>query len=154
MDKVLRASDVMQPEVIMVSEADSLFKAWERFVSFKISGAPVVNDSGDLVGVISQTDLIRAVFIESLDSFPHNSYYVAAPFWEPEAVEGIEERLAALYVRDFMTRGVVSAEPNDEVSTLAVTMRSQHVHRVIITEGNKPVGIVTALDLLRVLERH
>ena len=51
-----------------------------------------------------------------------------------------------------MSGSVITAAPEDRVSELAVTMRTEHVHRVVIVDGDALVGIVTAFDLLRLLE--
>lgn len=100
----------------------------ERF----ISGAPVVDHEGKMVGLISRTDVIGRLFRQgSIDK---------------------------VKVEDVMTPFIFRVTPHDPLERLVDIMLSARIHRVVVTLEDRPVGIVTTLDLLsdyqRLLERE
>ncbi len=140
--------------VLTVEPEMSLLDAWEFLHTYQISGAPVVSEDEGLVGVISQSDLLRAAVETGLEDFPPRSYYLAAGFWDAPMPESFREKLDALEVAEVMNSRVITATPDDEVGVVAAIMRQNNIHRIIVTEFGEVVGIVTSLDLLKVLEKH
>lgn len=151
---MLCARDVMEKKVICLAPESSLREAWEIFSNNRISGAPVVTQSDGLVGVLSQSDILYYVTMQDDAHRPQHSYYIGDPFWDSEFFTGALDRLQNATVDDVMSSSVICVLPSDPVSTVSVLMRTNHVHRVIVTEENRVAGIITALDLLSVLERH
>ncbi len=125
----MRTSDLMQKDVLVVSPELSLEKLESFLTRSDISGAPVVGHDGKLLGVVSRTDLVRAMS----DEQPGQS---ADPLGPNPTVE------------DIMTREVIFAEPGDDIRNVAKQMIDGHLHRVLVVEDGAIVGIVTALDLL------
>ena len=151
---IICAADVMEPEVICLQPGMSLKEAWELFLKERISGAPVVSQEEGLVGVLSQSDILYYVTMDDDTHRPQNSYYIGNSFWDSEFFQTALEQLQESKVDDVMSSSVITVRPSDPVSTISVLMRSNHVHRVIVTEKNNVVGIITALGLLSVLEQH
>jgi CBS domain-containing protein len=60
------ASDIMTPNPLTIGDSEDVAKAAEIMISHKISGLPVVNDSGSLVGIITKTDIVRVVALRDL----------------------------------------------------------------------------------------
>jgi CBS domain-containing protein len=121
----LLASDVMIKDVVTVLESTPL-KEVARILSDKnITGAPVVNSLGELVGVISETDIIR------------KSNSIGA--WSPSTAGQI------------MTRPAVSVSPSDTLQRVSELMFNRRIHRVVVAEGNKIQGIITTMDILRTI---
>jgi len=118
-----------------------------------ISGAPVVSEDGTLIGVLSQTDLIAAMRGACLDEVDFNSPYLGAAATSSNSSEGEMSRLLSTKVEDLMSQRLFCVSPEDFVSSAAQTMRKYKVHRVIVTEQKRVVGIVTAFDLLQLLEK-
>lgn len=123
----LRARSFMQTDVLAINADTSLRDIHRLFVQEEIHGAPVVDDDGTVVGVITSLDLLK-----------------------PGADEVDSERLTAA---DVMTREVVSVSPETPIEEVAATMRNQHVHRVLVIDGGELVGVLTTFDLLRALVR-
>ncbi len=121
----LLASDVMVKEVLTVTESTPLKEVANLFGEKKITGAPVVNDQGELVGVISETDLIR------------KSTSIGA--WSPSKAGQI------------MTRPAVTVAPNDTLQRVCELMFNRRIHRVVVAEGNNICGIITTMDILRAI---
>jgi CBS domain-containing protein len=121
----LYASDVMVKDVITVSESTPLKEVARLFGEKKITGAPVVNDQGELVGVISETDIIR------------KTTNIGA--WSPSLAGQI------------MTKPVVTVSPNDTLQRVSELMYNRRIHRVVVAEGREIVGIITTMDILRAI---
>jgi len=121
----LYASDVMVKDVITVSESTPIKEVTRMFSEQKITGAPVVNADGDLVGVISETDVIR------------KTNTIGA--WSPSTAGQI------------MTKPAVSVSPSDTLQRVCELMYNRRIHRVVVAEGSKIVGILTTMDILRAI---
>jgi CBS domain-containing protein len=124
----LLASDVMVKEVLTVTDSTPLKEVAKLFGEKKITGAPVLNAQGELVGVISETDLIR------------KSTSIGA--WSPSKAGQI------------MTRPAVTVAPNDTLQRVCELMFNRRIHRVVVAEENKICGIITTMDILRAIATH
>ncbi len=154
MSREIQAKDIMQSNVISVTPDMNLAEARDLFVRHRIGGAPVVDDDGNLVGVLSLTDIARVGLARDTDDFPENAYFIGSAGLYGGELGGLTEQLEDRTVEEGMTTDVYTASPDDRLSVLAVTMRHHRIHRLIITEGKRVVGIVTAFDLIQVLENH
>lgn len=116
----------MQTDVVTVSPTTPLSTVHRLFIEEEIHGAPVVDDDGLVVGIISTLDLSRA-FTDELD---------------PDAS-------LAMTAADIMTPEVVSVAPDARVADVAKVMQDQHIHRVLVVKNRELVGMITTFDLLR-----
>ena len=123
----MRVRDVMQNGIISVSPELALKDFEELLTGEDISGTPVTGTDGRLVGVASKTDIVRAL----ADEMSQREIFA------PE-----------LTVEDIMTTEVVTVRPEAELSDVARLMIDGNLHRVIVTEGDEVLGIVTTFDLL------
>jgi CBS domain-containing protein len=147
-----QARELMDERVMTVDPAASLLDVHRLFAAEGISGAPVVNDGGELEGVITNTDLVRAVG-ETHDSAASDSSYFrdllpySSPDWS-SGPEDFQDRLAELQVADYMTRGVVSVAPDASAAEIARTLVKHRVHRLFVLEDGTLRGVISAFDLL------
>ena len=123
----MRACDVMQKGIISVSPELALKDFEDLLTSEDISGAPVTGTDGKIVGVASKTDIVRVLADEA------SQRDVLAP---------------QLSVEDIMTTDVVTVGPDAELRDVARVMIDGNLHRVIVTDGDDVLGIVTTFDLL------
>jgi predicted transcriptional regulator len=121
----LTAADVMVKEVVTVSESASLKEVMRVFSERKITGAPVVNGAQEMVGVISETDIIR------------KSTSIGA--WSPSTAGQI------------MTRPAVTVTPDDSLQRVCELMFNRRIHRVVVAEGTQIRGIITTMDIMRAI---
>ena|SRR5262245_36371391 len=121
----LYASDVMIKDVLTFKESAPLKEVTRILSERKITGAPVVDENGNLVGVISETDIIRKT----------NS--IGA--WSPSTAGQI------------MTKPAVTVSPNDTLKRVCELMYNRSIHRVVVAEGEEIVGIITTMDILRTI---
>ncbi len=154
-DRKLTAGDVMNPSVITVRDDLTVQEVAALLTEKEITGAPVTNPQGKLVGVVSVTDIAESA-AEGADFSPGGS----ASNFRRHDLEGragrgelrdLHVENAGLPVRDIMTPTVFTVPENTPVSRLAKTMISGRIHRLLVTRRGRIVGIVTALDLLKLL---
>lgn len=152
----LRARDFMQKDVLTLAPETPLINAHRFFVEEEIHGAPVVEDDGTVVGVVSTLDLLRAVEEEhergsSAPSYFRESLEFSSPSW-PRLSEDFQDRLSELTVLDVMNNEVVAVRPDATAADVARTIRTQRVHRVLVIEDQKLVGLISTFDLARLIE--
>ena len=148
----LVAQDIMRSDLITAEPDQSLVELRHLLIESDISGVPVVQE-GRLVGVISRSDLVRVEeLVESLDA------EVSGEHWRENQADGFKHspppafaefrrRLDELKVRDAMRAQVVTCSPQTAVMEVAAEMVRHHVHRVVVVDGDKPLGIVSSLDI-------
>ncbi len=151
----MKAKDVMERDVITIEENETIVKAINLMKRHKISGLPVVDKHGNLVGIVTDGDILRALDVPLSDS----GIVSPPPFDIIEAVIkakmeewDVERALEAWKtgrVKDIMSKNVVYASPDTPVEELADLMLSRGINRIPIVEKGKVVGIVTRLDLLK-----
>lgn len=137
------AKTVMKRKVITVKENLLASELARLFEAKHISGAPVVDRAGHLVGVVSKSDLVRHE-CEGADLYKDSDEPLPKGFH----VENPDRTTVA----DIMTPAVIEAAEDAPASQLARLMRKRHIHRVFITKEKRLKGIVTTLDLLKLLE--
>jgi CBS domain-containing protein len=141
------AKDIMRKKIITVGSWLTLPELAKVLEEHAITGAPVVDESGLVLGVVSQTDLVRSRR-EASDGVPR--YHRELD--EPLSVLGLHfEEVDHSRVEQIMTPGAISFDAETPVEKLAAAMLERHIHRVLITRGGRLVGIVTTMDLLRAL---
>ena len=152
MSRTRNVKDVMNPDVMTVAD-DMTTDALARFlVEREISGAPVVDSQGHLIGVVSMTDIGRSVAESDVESSRGSGFYrdVATDMTlEDLGQRYVKER--AVTVRDVMTPAIHQVPVTASVAEAARLMVDQHIHRLVVTQGKEPVGIITSLDLLKIV---
>jgi len=147
------ARDVMQARVVTVEPSLPAAELEQLLDRECISGAPVV-EAGHLIGVVSRADLAGAGAAAGDEADSLLAYYEdvagAAPSRRDRArLAG--ERAASLRVRDLMQTQLVTVTPDASVRKVAAALVERRIHRVLVVEGERLVGIVSSLDLVRLL---
>ncbi len=155
----ITAGDLMNPEVLTV-RADMTVGELARFLlDHEITGAPVQDAEGKLVGVVSVVDIAAATSDEEESEEERAGSDFFAHAWEGALpAEGIEELDVDdedlpedLLVEEIMTPDVYSVTEEATVSEVASMMLREHLHRLLVTRDGKPAGIITTSDLLGLL---
>jgi CBS-domain-containing membrane protein len=151
---LLTAGDVMSRDVSRIPQEMSLPAAARLLEQERISGAPVVDEEGRCVGVISAKDFLR--WAERGEQAP-----AVRPATECVCADWqviVSEELPRDEVRWYMTTDLVTADPGTALPELARRMLDSHIHRLVVVDGQRrPVGIVTSTDILAAvayLARH
>ena len=151
----LAAQDIMNPEVMTVREDLTVTELAAFLTDQEISGAPVENEHGKLVGVVSVTDIVRATSSGGERYAPDHDpgFYVRG--WEDrleaEDMEGFHFDDEGLLVRDIMTPSVFAVEATTPIRDVARSMMDSHLHRMLVTLNDKVVGIVSTSDMLQMV---
>jgi CBS domain-containing protein len=141
-------ADIMTRDVLAVSPDTGLESAARLMTSSRISGLPVVE--GDrLVGVVSLMDLVDP---DRNRSATHEEDEAKAAFYKLSDGDfvafGIEPAAADGVVADVMTPYVISVSADTDLVEAARQMTDYRVHRLLVMDGERLVGIVSSLDLL------
>jgi CBS domain-containing protein len=151
------AGDIMRRSLVFVRPDQRLADAERLMVDQNITGMPVI-DGGRLVGMLSRSDLARArVLADALDGQIRDELH-----WDetqadgfrhaaPEKFQGFSQRYTDLRVREVMRSQVVTCDVGTLVSDVARMLIQHHIHRIIVVEAEKPVGIISSLDLVKLL---
>lgn len=168
---MLTVRDIMQTEVATASPemtVRELARLWEEH---GITGTPVVDLGGKVLGVVSTSDLVRLAAEEADASdeaerpepvFPPEeveedgveaSWYAFFADEAPELYAGLDVIAESVFeeatVADIMTRAIFSVRPQATVQELARFLLRAGIRRALVMEGGKLAGIVTATDVLR-----
>jgi CBS domain-containing protein len=148
------ARDVMNPVVLTVREDMTVRELATFLTENEISGAPVQDARGKLVGVVSLRDIVESA-TESEEELSEKPRPLSKMGWgnrlTPNELSQMHIENEGLLVRDIMTPSVYTIDAGARVSKVAQAMISGHVHRLVVTQKDKPVGIVSTMDLLKLL---
>lgn len=151
----LCAKDLMHRNVAVVESSATLGELEQSFSEAKVSGFPVV-ENGRVVGVISRADVVNqlahdhdgdSTFYAEIGSLDTGD--VLATFGEIAARAG--KRGEQMSVGELMTHTIVAVAPDDSLQQLARTLVEHRVHRALVVDGAQLVGIVSSLDLVRLV---
>ncbi len=154
----LTARDVMQAEVHVVDSKLKLASLQDAFFEKGVSGFPVV-DEGRLVGVVSRSDVVRALAAEGSRAGVVSDFYrsleAVGAEADRESFEAIASqvgvRLAGMTVADVMAPSLTTVSAEHPLRAVARVLVDHHIHRVPVVEGEGLVGILTSLDLVRLV---
>jgi len=151
------ASDLMTRNPVSVRENATLREAIGLLIDRGYSAAPVIDEAGRPVGVLSRTDILvhDREHVEHLATMPE--YYNREELTTDEnesLAEGFQvERVDPTRVRDVMTPAVFSVGPETPAVRVVGDMLSLKVHRLFVVDANGVlVGVISALDVLRCLQ--
>ena len=145
-----KVADVMTRDVITVTPETPLRELASILSEKHINGVPVVDDKGNVLGVVCESDLVNqnkplhipTVFV-ILDS--------VIPLENPWRLQKEFKRLAATTVGDIYSRPAVSVEPDTDLSEVARIMSERKLYTLPVIEGGKLVGVVGKADVIRSL---
>ncbi|MBI4993296.1 MAG: CBS domain-containing protein [Candidatus Magasanikbacteria bacterium] len=141
--------DVMYTDVVCLKNGMNFLEAAELFLQNKISGAPVLDSAGNLVGVLSEKDLFRALY-PSYQSFYQNP----TPFLNEKELEETAQDAKEKTIDQIMSRRVVTTTPNTHVLKVGGLMIASGIHRVPVMESGKIVGMVSRGTIYRAVLRY
>jgi CBS domain-containing protein len=143
------AADIMQKDLVTIRDNATLTDLAKLLTEKRITGVPVVDERGALVGVVSQTDLVRGLR-EQGTVLEAPDYHQDLDRWLGR--QGFQvEQPDYRFVREVMTPTVFSAEVDTPVEDLAKKMSMERIHRIVITLDGAPAGIVTTMDIMGVV---
>ena len=147
---MIRARDIMTQEVLTVSPDTGIGEATRLLLERRINGAPVVDDTGRLVGILCQSDLIAQQKECPLPSL-FTLLDAMIPLRSLKEIEKQVQKIAATSVAQAMTPDPVTVDPDTPVEELAKLMVDNKFHTLPVLENGKLVGVIGKEDVLRTL---
>jgi CBS domain-containing protein len=144
-------AEIMTRDPIVVTPQTPLKEAIRILAEHRISGLPVVNDTGKLVGIISESDLMwqetgvePPPYVMVLDSVIY--------LQNPAKYEQDIHKVLGQTVQDAMTSHVTTIKPDTTIREAAQTLQHKNVHRLPVVDSNDHVvGILTRGDIIRAM---
>jgi len=127
--KAIRVRDVMATKLVTVQPQMEILRAVNLLLRHDFGGAPVVDDAGKLVGILTEKDCMKVV----LNAGYHSEY--------------------GGRVAEYMSRDVVTMKPDDSIVEAAKRFLDDNYHRYPVVEGGELVGQISRRDMLRALEQ-
>lgn len=135
--------DIMSEDVISIHDNETIKQLVDVFAEAEVQGVPVVDDDGYVVGVVSATDVIK-------DTSSYEFYQ--ASFIKPFLVKfSKDEDFMKNKVSTIMTARLFYISPEDTVAKMAKLMYENKIHRLLVIDNKKLVGIVSTFDLLKLI---
>jgi CBS domain-containing protein len=141
----MNATDVMTSNVISVGPDAVASEIAEIMLANGISGVPVLGERGELVGIISEGDLMRTA---ERAMAPRRSWWLALLAGK-EAFESDCHWARSRRAADVMTHNVITASPDTPVSQIARLLERHSIKRVPIVSDRRVVGVVSRADLVK-----
>ena len=144
---MLKAKDIMTKEVIVVTPATTIEELARTLMKHRISGAPVVDEAGNVRGIVTENDLISK-----------NSRLHIPTVWRlfdayiPLGTSRLEneiKRVAALTVDEICSKNVITADEESSVEYVATLMTEKKIHLLPVLREGKMVGIIGKRDLIK-----
>ncbi len=150
---MLQARDIMTTEVLTVSPETLVSDLAKTLVGKNISGVPVVDADGRLVGIVTQSDLVERA--QELELSPALNILDLHLYLDiPSHLFHKLEKMLGATVGDIMSPKPVTVSPDTPMPRLAALMAKQRVHTLPVLEAGKIVGIIGKIDLVRALARE
>ena len=134
-DKPAIVRDLMQTRVHTLRRNDKLSVADDLMKQERVRHLPVLNEDGDLAGIVSQRDLFRGALLRAL------GYGARAE----------EHMLRTVLVKEAMTEQVHTTSPDTSLNEAAALMLKHRIGCLPVVEGEKLVGIISESDLIRLI---
>jgi len=147
---MIKVKDIMTREPITVSPQTDITSAAKILLENRINGLPVIDDSGKLVGILCQGDLVA-----QQKNIPLPSIYTLLESFIPltsiKRIDKEVEKIAALKVEQAMTPDPVTVGPETEIEDVARLMVDKKYHTLPVVENGEIVGIAGKEDVLKTL---
>jgi CBS domain-containing protein len=147
---MLKVKDIMTKEVITVSPEAEIVYATKLLLENRINGVPVTNETGKLVGILCQSDLIaqqKKLPVPSFFSFLDGLIALTSM----KQFEKEVQKIAAITVAQAMTPNPVAVRPDTDIEAVAALMVDNNFHTIPVVDKGELVGIVGKEDILRTL---
>ncbi len=147
----LVARDVMTSDVVTLTPSQPLRDAARVLLDRGVSGAPVVDSEGRLVGILSERDLIDGE--KRRTHLPHVSLFGVFILSEETLRRAFSDG-GFIEVREIMTPKPIYVDPETRLTEITGLLTARKVNRIPVVDGGRVVGIITRGDILRALSRE
>lgn len=147
---MLKVRDIMTADVVSVKKETTIRDLAELFTTRRVGSVPVVDQNGDIIGIVTESDLIeqdKSLHIPTVISlFDWVLYLESDKKFEKEL-----QKMTGQTVGDIYVETVETVTPDTPVNVVADIMSSKKLHAVPVVDGRRLVGIVSRIDLIRTM---
>jgi CBS domain-containing protein len=147
---MLTARDIMNREVITVTDESTVKELAQILSLHQISGVPVINNNGKMIGVVTESDLIfqtKKVHIPTVITILDSVFYLESP----EKMGDEMKKMAGIKVKDILTSTPITVTETTQLDEIATIMAEKNVHTLPVMNGDTLVGIIGKKDIIRTL---
>jgi len=140
----------MTPSVISVTTKTSIKDLVNLFSEHNISGVPVVDEDGKLIGIVTESDLIdqtKKLHIPTVVTILDSVFYLE----NPTRMEKEMKKMAGTTVLDIYSSPPVTVGPDAMIEEIATIMSEKNVHTLPVVKDNKLLGIIGKKDIIKTL---
>ena len=150
------ATDLMSTDLVTIHQETPVAEAIATLEDYHFSGAPVINDLGECVGVFSSADVLKQRReVEEGETPVSGSYFAGDSLFEEAESFSREDYdvnvLGLETVGQWMTDQVKFVSPRATIEEVCRRMVTERIHRVLVMEGKRLLGIITCFDIVRLL---
>ena len=146
-----RAKDIMTTDVIVANKNDIIANVANLLIKEKIGGLPVVDEENEVVGIISETDIMKK---ESHVDSPRMLNFIQGIIFldDMKKFEDEMRAIAAYKVEDLMSKDIITVNENDTFDYVANVMINKSINRVpVVDENNFLKGIICRYDIIKAM---
>ncbi len=147
---MLTAKDLMSTEVVTVTPDTKVRELAKILSENRISGAPVVDDQGKVIGVVTESDLIfqnKKVHIPTAIAILDAFFFLESP----EKMEKEMKKMAGVKVSDIFASEVITVQQDTRLDEVATLMAEKQIHTLPVLDNSKLVGVIGKYDLIRTI---
>ena len=149
---MITAKEIMTKEVITVTQNTSIKNLSDLFIEHKVNGFPVLDDKGQLAGIVTEKNLIeqnKNLHIPTVIAlFDAVIYLESGKNFEDEV-----KRYNATLVKDIFSTNVITVSPDTGIHEIATLMAEKSVHSIPVVDGNNILGMIGKLDIIKGLAK-
>lgn len=150
----LQVKDIMLTEVVRFSPDLSIDVLEQELLNDRIGGAPVI-EKDKVIGVVCRSDIVKRLAIEQVYAIMAYDFYESPAYISKDGLDVdvignlVGQRIEHLKVRDIMTSSIISVTPTQTLQEAADLMLEKKIHRLLVIEDDKLVGVISATDFVR-----
>ncbi len=147
---MLTAKDIMTQDIISVQKETSVAELAKLLTSHHISGAPVLDDEGKVLAVVTESDLIdqsKKLHIPTVITILDSVFYLE----NPDKMEAEMKKIAASTVEEICSGSPKIVSPDTGLDEIATIMAEGNIHTIPVLDEEKLVGIIGKKDIIKTL---
>lgn len=141
--------EIMKTDIVTIPKGTSYREVAKTLLLKKMSGAPVVDDRGNLIGVVSEKDLFKAIYPSYNDFYTAPENYINFEQLEHDSRQASDKK-----VEELMSPRLITTTPQTAILKVGAIMVATGIHRVPVLENGKLVGMVSRGDVYRAVLRE
>ncbi len=147
---MLKAKDIMTENVITVTEDVTVKELAKLLAENNISGVPVVDSANNMIGVVTESDLIdqkKKIHIPTVVTILDSVFYLESP----DKMEQEIKKIAGTTVKDIATPDATTITKETPIDEIATIMAEQSIHTLPVLEQDTIIGIVGRRDIIKTI---